>query len=119
MRWADAIPDLVERVRPAVAHLDTDGADGPGVGAGFAIERRKDDDAGGGLVTNGHVVEGARSILVRFWDETEYEATLRLFDPSTDVALLALPAPLDVSFRLRPLRDVRLGEPVLALGSPL
>ena len=119
MRWADAIPDLVERVRPAAAHLDIEGADGPSIGAGFAIEPREDDGASGLLVTNGHVVEGARSILVRFWDETEYEATLRLVDPSTDVALLALPTPLTVSFQLRALREVRLGEPVLALGSPL
>jgi S1-C subfamily serine protease len=119
MRWADAIPDLVERLRPAVAHLDIGTPDGSSVGAGFAIDPRKDDNMPGVLVTNAHVVEGSDSILVRFWDQSEYEATVRVIDPSTDVALLALPTPLNVTFRLKALHDIRLGEPVVALGSPL
>jgi S1-C subfamily serine protease len=118
-RGRDEIPDLVERVRPAVAHVDVETSDGPSFGAGFAIDPRREDPAAGVVVTNAHVVDGARAVLVRFWDESEYEASIRFIDPSTDIALLSLPTRLQVTFRLRPLRDVRLGQPVVAMGSPL
>jgi S1-C subfamily serine protease len=82
----------------------------------------------GEVATNAHVVttgqgqaiRKARDVYVRFADGNQVPAELRGFDPFSDVALLKVdPAGL----KLRPLaladiRDVEVGEPVAAIGSP-
>jgi S1-C subfamily serine protease len=83
-------------------------------GSGFVY-----DDAGN-IVTNQHVVAGARSIRVRFWDGSTRSARLVGTDPSTDLAVIRVDAP--ASF-LEPVRlgdsaAIRVGDPVVALGSP-
>jgi putative serine protease PepD len=83
-------------------------------GSGFVY----DDD--GTVVTNQHVVEGADSISVRFWNGKSYRARLVGTDPSTDLAVIDVEAPASV---LSPLRlgdssALRVGDAVLALGSP-
>ncbi|MDQ6915207.1 MAG: trypsin-like peptidase domain-containing protein, partial [Actinomycetota bacterium] len=115
----EPIADLVDRVRPAVAHLEVVRAGERGFGAGFALAPRADDAAGGGvIVTNSHVIADCPAPIVRFWDESEYEASVRAVDLSTDVAVLAVSEPLSVTFELRALKEVRVGQPVIALGSP-
>src|SRR6266508_1752116 len=47
-------------------------------GSGFVY------DSNGRIITNQHVVEGATSISVRFWNGTTYKAELVGSDPSTD-----------------------------------
>lgn len=120
MAFADErIADLVERMRPAVAHLEVQRPEERGFGSGFALEPRDGDDAGGVIVTNSHVVAGCEAApIVRFWDESEYEAAVRAVDASTDVAILAVAERLSVTFELSGLRDVRVGQPVVAMGSP-
>jgi len=83
-------------------------------GSGFVY----DDE--GNIVTNQHVVAGAGSISVRFWNGTTYDAEVVGTDASTDLAVIKVDAPASV---LRPLRladssDVQVGDAVLALGSP-
>jgi putative serine protease PepD len=83
-------------------------------GSGFVY----DDD--GTVVTNQHVVEGADSISVRLWNGKSYRARLLGADPSTDLAVIDVDAPASV---LHPLRlansgALRVGDAVLALGSP-
>jgi len=77
-------------------------------------------DRTGNIVTNQHVVDGAGSISVRFWDGSTYSAELVGTDPSTDLAVIRVDAPASV---LRPLRlgdssEVDVGDGVVALGSP-
>jgi putative serine protease PepD len=77
-------------------------------------------DSAGHIVTNDHVVDGAQSISVRFWNGATYHATLVGADPSTDLAVIKVDAPGSV---LHPLElgnsgALQVGQPVVAIGSP-
>jgi putative serine protease PepD len=85
-----------------------------GQGSGFVY------DSEGHIVTNDHVVEGAETVSVRFWNGNTYDATVVGADPSTDLAVIKVDAPDSV---LHPLTvgdssDVQVGNTVFALGSP-
>ena len=72
----------------------------------------------GYIVTNNHVVEGASKIEVTLNNNKSYEATLIGTDPATDVALIKIEAQ---GLPVVPFGDsdnLRLGEWVLAIGSP-
>jgi S1-C subfamily serine protease len=85
------------------------------LGSGFVI------DKSGHIVTNAHVVEGARKIEVSFSNRDKVEARLVGQDPSTDLAVLKV----DVDARaLTPLQlgnsdAARVGDSVVAIGNPL
>jgi S1-C subfamily serine protease len=112
----DDLPGLVERVMPSVVQVSASAGvlGGEGVGTGIVV------DTDGHILTNYHVVEGAREVEVTFADESTAVATVVGTDPSSDLAVLRA----DVeSSRLTPavLGDsdaVRLGEPVFAIGNP-
>jgi putative serine protease PepD len=83
-------------------------------GSGFVYDDQ------GHIVTNQHVVDGANSISVRFWNGASYKATVVGTDASTDIAVLKVDAP---SSLLQPLTlgdssAVEVGEGVVAIGSP-
>jgi S1-C subfamily serine protease len=83
-------------------------------GSGFVY------DKDGTIVTNQHVVDGASSVSVRFWNGASYKAEIVGTDPSTDLAVLKVDAP---SSLLAPLSfgdsdDVAVGDGVVAIGSP-
>jgi S1-C subfamily serine protease len=84
------------------------------LGSGFVY------DGNGHIVTNQHVVDGAQSISVRFWNGATYRATLVGTDPSTDIAVVKVNAPASI---LHPLAlgdsgSVQVGQGVVAIGSP-
>jgi putative serine protease PepD len=77
-------------------------------------------DSDGHIVTNDHVVEGATSVKVRFWDGKTYSATVVGTDKSTDLAVIKVDAP---SSELYPLAvgdstELQVGDGVVAIGSP-
>ncbi len=83
-------------------------------GSGFVI------DSDGHIVTNEHVVDGASSASVRFWNGDTYKATVVGSDPSTDLAVIKVDAPESV---LHPLTvadssRVQVGDAAIAIGSP-
>jgi S1-C subfamily serine protease len=85
-----------------------------GEGSGFVYDRE------GHVVTNQHVVEGASSVSVRLWNGQTYDAEVVGTDASTDLAVLDVDAPASV---LTPLRlgdssEVKVGDGVVAIGSP-
>jgi putative serine protease PepD len=83
-------------------------------GSGFVY------DANGDIVTNQHVVSGANSISVRFWNGKTYDATLVGTDRSTDLAVIKVSAPDSELFPLS-LGDsgkLVVGDGVVAIGSP-
>src|SRR5439155_2458564 len=86
----ERLPDLVAGVRPGVVNVEATTRDGLSTGSGFTIAVHRDDDAAGIVVTNHHVVASAPEIVIRFYDDTEHRASVRLLDPSTDLALLEL-----------------------------
>jgi S1-C subfamily serine protease len=77
-------------------------------------------DTDGHIVTNDHVVEGAESVSVTFWDGSTYDATVVGTDPSTDLAVIKVDADASVLVPLAVGDSSQLvvGEPVLAIGSP-
>jgi len=85
----------------------------PGSGSGFIIS------ADGYIVTNNHVVAGARSIEVLLADGRRFD-DVRLVgrDPTTDVALLKLEAPDLVHAPIGSSETAEVGDWVLAIGSP-
>ncbi|MCB1056593.1 MAG: trypsin-like peptidase domain-containing protein [Acidobacteria bacterium] len=82
-------------------------------GSGFLVS------PDGLVVTNHHVIEGARELRVTV-GEREYKATVKGDDPETDIALLQLDS--DETFRYLALGDserLRVGDWIMVIGSPL
>lgn len=86
--------------------------DAQSLGSGFIIA------ADGYVLTNNHVVADADEIIVRLPDRSELEATLVGADPRTDVALLKIEATSLPTVRLGDSSALKVGEWVLAIGSP-
>lgn len=83
-------------------------------GSGFVY------DTSGHVITNAHVVDGARSARVRFSNGKTYDATVVGADDSTDLAVLKVDAPSS-AFHPLGLADssqVAVGDVVVAIGSP-
>ena len=83
-------------------------------GSGFVYDDK------GNIVTNQHVVDGAESITVTFWNGKTRSAHLVGSDPSTDTAVIKVDAPASM---LQPLQladsnAVQVGDGVVAIGSP-
>ncbi|TML10674.1 MAG: PDZ domain-containing protein, partial [Actinobacteria bacterium] len=83
-------------------------------GSGFIYDTKGD------IVTNEHVVDGATSIRVTFWDGSSYTGKVVGTDTSTDLAVVHVDAP---SSKLHPLTlasssGVHVGDGVVAIGSP-
>ncbi len=83
-----------------------------GLGSGVII------DPDGYIVTNNHVIAGADLIEVTLENNRVYPARLVGTDPATDIALLKIEADNLPSIALGNSDDLRLGEWVLAIGSP-
>jgi S1-C subfamily serine protease len=84
------------------------------LGSGFVI------DKAGHIITNYHVIEGARSVDVSFSNNESMRARIIGVDPSTDIAVLQVDAH---SRALKPLvlgnsDAVRVGDSVVAIGNP-
>ncbi|OON62352.1 serine peptidase [Massilia sp. KIM] len=83
-----------------------------GVGSGFIISND------GYVLTNAHVVEGADEVTVTLNDRREFKAKVLGADRRSDVALLKLPATNLPYLRTGDSSKIRVGEWVLAIGSP-
>jgi S1-C subfamily serine protease len=84
------------------------------LGSGFVI------DKAGHIITNEHVIAGAKSVEVSFSDNDSLKAKIVGVDASTDVAVLQIDAR---SRALTPLQlgnsdDVQVGDDVVAIGNP-
>lgn len=84
------------------------------VGLGSGVIIRSD----GYIVTNSHVVSGADQIQVTLDNNQVYDAKLIGTDPPTDLALLKIEAENLPAIELGDSDELRLGEWVLAIGSP-
>jgi S1-C subfamily serine protease len=83
-------------------------------GSGFVI------DKAGHIVTNYHVIEGAREVQVNFSGDDRMDAKVVGSDPSSDIAVLQIDAQARALTPL-PLGDsdtVRVGDAVIAIGNP-
>ena len=83
-----------------------------GMGSGFIVSRD------GFIVTNNHVVENARHVIVRLPDRQEFDAEVVGTDPRSDLAVLKIEATRLPVLALAEDDDVKVGQWVLAIGSP-
>ncbi len=84
------------------------------VGSGVVIS------SDGYILTNNHVIEGAeeRGIEVTLYDKRSYEATVVGRDPSTDLAVLKVPAAGLPAITIGNSDNIEVGEWVMAIGNP-
>jgi serine protease Do len=83
-----------------------------GVGSGFIL-------SGDGLImTNAHVVDGADEVLVTLTDKREFKAKIIGADKRTDVALVKIEASGLPAVKVGDVNRLRVGEWVMAIGSP-
>jgi serine protease Do len=88
------------------------GASGSALASGFIVS------ADGLIVTNRHVVAGARSVRVKLADGREVPAQVVGTDATTDIALLRVSAGRLTALRLESSGKVSVGDPVVAIGNP-
>jgi Do/DeqQ family serine protease len=130
-RLSDAFAAVAEKVSPSVVQIEvavreetpqiarwyksSTGSETPvqrGMGSGVIF------NAEGAILTNNHVVEDALSITVRLRDGRILPARLVGRDPSTDLALIRVDAKNLTPARFADSDSVRVGEWVVAIGSP-
>jgi len=76
-------------------------------------------DASGLIITNNHVIENMNEVKVSLADRREFEATIVLRDPRTDLAMLRIKGPADL--HAMPIGDsdhLEVGDFVMAIGNP-
>ncbi|WP_436135572.1 DegQ family serine endoprotease [Acidovorax sp. LjRoot129] len=83
-----------------------------GVGSGFILT------ADGFVMTNAHVVEGADEVIVTLTDKREFKAKIVGADKRTDVAVVKIEATGLPAVKVGDLNRLRVGEWVMAIGSP-
>ena len=119
----DAV-SVVKRVAPAVVTVINlqqgggifGGSSDPqrvGSGTGFII------DTGGHVVTNWHVVDGGSDFQVIFSDGTKRDASLVGSDAVSDLAVVKVDGDVPATVPIGDSTALQVGQPVLAIGSPL
>jgi serine protease Do len=83
-----------------------------GLGSGFIVS------PDGVILTNAHVVDGASDVTVKLTDKREFKAKVVGVDKPSDVAVLKIDAANLPTVRLDRADDVKVGEWVVAIGSP-
>jgi serine protease Do len=113
------IQGILARVEPAVVNINTQGGGGrlggSGAGTGMVIS------GNGQVLTNAHVVSGARNLSVTFAGQSQsHPATVTSADPSADVALVQVQGVSGLpTVTLGDSGTVQVGDGVLAIGNAL
>ena len=118
---SDAFEYAAEKIEPSVVHITVRNSArsnprnphaGEGLGSGVIVDPR------GYILTNNHVVEAGRYITVRLADGRELGARLVGTFAETDIAVLKIEADDIVAASFTDSEAARVGQWVLAVGSP-
>ena len=116
-RAPDSIAGIAARVSPSVVEIDSTTSSGSDTGSGFFIAKN------GYIMTNNHVIEAAylakAKITVKLSNSNEYTATVVGRDTSYDLAVLKIDVSDAPALVLGNSDNVQVGDPVIAIGSPL
>lgn len=111
--YSQSIARVVRRVAPSVINIRVlAGERGGSGGSGFILSRD------GFILTNSHVVEGARELEVTLHDARTYSAQLIGADPETDLAVIRINASDLQAARLADSSRIQVGQIAVAVGSP-
>ncbi len=117
-----SIPEVVEKVQDTVVEIITQNVVTDmfynqyvksGAGSGVIIT------TDGYIVTNYHVIDGARSATVRLTDGSEFSASFVGADPEKDVALIKINATGLTAAVMGSSKALVVGQDVIAIGNPL
>src|SRR3990167_9096148 len=109
-RFGVPIPNMPRQQRPQRPHQEEEQP--RGVGSGFIVS------ADGYVMTNAHVVDGADEVIVTLTDKREFKAKIVGTDKRTDVAVVKIEASGLPAVRIGDINRLRVGEWVMAIGSP-
>jgi serine protease Do len=107
-----AIREIMRRLLSGPGSLPETGDGSAVLGSGFVISEE------GLIVTNRHVVLGARTVRVRLADSREIPAQVIGADAATDIALLRVKAGRLPALRLGSSEKISVGDAVIAIGNP-
>jgi S1-C subfamily serine protease len=118
-REPGSVADIAGRVTPTVVSIEVTLTNAGATGSGVVV-----DGDGGYIVTNNHVVSGAAdaddaTIRAVFSDGSGSEARIVGRDPASDIAVLKVDKPGLAEATLGESDDLVVGDPVVAIGSPL
>jgi serine protease Do len=118
---SSAIVDVAAKAGPAVVQIRTGGEIDPnattipasGVGSGVIF------DSNGWILTNRHVVAGSTKVTVELKDGTQFTGTVYGIDTLTDLAIVKVDATGLTAAAMGDSDGLRVGQLVVAIGSPL
>lgn len=105
-------PNLPRAPRPDRNQPQQEEEQPRGVGSGFILT------ADGLVMTNAHVVDGADEVIVTLTDKREFKAKIIGTDKRSDVAVLKIDATGLPSVKIGDINRLKVGEWVMAIGSP-
>jgi len=128
---ANPVPDIAERVRPAVVQVVSQceswdavtrvaSVDDIGYGSGCYI-RADEDGEGGYVLTNYHVIDGGEIYRINWLGGASMEAKLVGHDDGTDIAILQFDEAAPEGAEVIPMGDsdaLRIGELAICIGNP-
>jgi len=111
-RFGLPMPNIPRQAPPRNHPQNPDGEQPRGVGSGFILS------ADGMIMTNAHVVDGADEVLVTLTDKREFRAKIIGADKRSDVAVVKIEASGLPAVKIGDVSRLRVGEWVIAIGSP-